>query len=143
MGSSFYQDTGIDKDQVKTASQVAQEALERIAALYAVEKAIRGRPPDERHQVRQECSRPVAEDLFAWMESTLPKLSGRSDLAAAMRYALARRENLLRYLDDGCLAIDHNPAERALRGIALGRQKYLFSGPHSRGERAPALYYLL
>src|SRR3546814_2612883 len=101
MGSSFYQDTGIDKDQVKTASQVAQEALERIAALYAVEKAIRGRPPDERHQVRQECSRPVAEDLFAWMESTLPKLSGRSDLAAAMRYALARRENLLRYLDDG------------------------------------------
>src|SRR3546814_3911028 len=108
-------------------SPVAQEALERIAALYAVEKAIRGRPPDERHQVRQERSRPAAENLFAWMEITLPKLSGRSDLAAAMRYALARRESLLRYLGDGCLAIDNNAAERALRGIALGRKNYLFS----------------
>jgi transposase len=59
-------------------SPVVQEALERIAALYAVEKAIRGRPPDERRQVRQKRSRPVAEDLFAWREITLPKLSGRS-----------------------------------------------------------------
>src|SRR3546814_6575869 len=90
---------------------------------------------DLRHQVRQECSRPVAEDLFAWMESTLPKLSGRSDLAAAMRYALARRENLLRYLDDGCLAIDNNPAERALRGIALGRKNSLFAGSDAGGEQ--------
>src|SRR3546814_20167516 len=100
-------------------SPVAQEALERIAALYAVEKAIRGRPPDERHQVRQVCSRPVAEALLAWMESTLPKLSGRSDLAAAMLYALARRANLLRYLADGSLAIVSHPAARALSGIAL------------------------
>src|SRR3546814_2020259 len=69
------------------------------------------------------------------MESTLPKLSGRSDLAAAMRYALARRGNLLRYLDDGCLAIDNNPAERALRGIALGRKNYLFAGSDAGGER--------
>src|SRR3546814_18887796 len=60
-------------------SPVVQEALERIAALYAVEKAIRGRPPDERRQVRQKRSRPAAEDLFAWREITLPKLSGRSD----------------------------------------------------------------
>lgn len=124
-------------------SPVAQEALERIAALYAVEKAIRGRPPDERHQVRQERSRPVAEDLFAWMETTLPKLSGRSDLAAAMRYALARRENMLRYLDDGRLAIDNNAAERALRGVALGRKNYLFAGSDAGGERAAAVYSLI
>src|SRR3546814_10532904 len=77
------------------------------------------------------------------MESTLPKLSGRSDLAAAMRYALARRENLLRYLDDGCLAIDNNPAERALRGIALGRKNYLFAGSDAGGERAAAIYSLI
>src|SRR3546814_3940801 len=74
---------------------------------------------------------------------TLPKLSGRSDLAAAMRYALARRENLLRYLDDGCLAIDNNPAERALRGIALGRKNYLFAGSDAGGERAAAIYSLI
>lgn len=124
-------------------SPVAQEALERITALYAIEKAIRGRPPDERRRIRQERSRPVAEDLFAWMESTLPKLSGRSDLAAAMRYALARRESLLRYLDDGCLAIDNNPAERALRGVALGRKNYLFAGSDAGGERAAAIYSLI
>src|SRR3546814_1040502 len=81
--------------------------------------------------------------LLSWMESTLPKLSGRSDLAAAMRYALARRENLLRYLDDGCLAIDNNPAERALRGIALGRKNYLFAGSDAGGERAAAIYSLI
>jgi len=124
-------------------SPVAQEALERIAALYAVEKSIRGRPPDERRQVRQERSRPVAEGLFAWMEATLPKLSGRSDLAAAMRYALARRESLLRYLDDGCLAIDNNAAERSLRGVALGRKNYLFAGSDVGGERAAAIYSLI
>jgi hypothetical protein len=84
----------------------------------------------------------AAEDLFAWMEITLPKLSGRSDLAAAMRYALARRENLLRYLD-GCLAIDNNAAERALRGIALGRKNYLFAGSDAGGERAAAIYSLI
>src|SRR3546814_14308063 len=60
-----------------------------------------------------------------------------------MRYALARRENLLRYLDDGCLAIDNNPAERALRGIALGRKNYLFAGPDAGGERAAAIYSLI
>src|SRR3546814_6741209 len=60
-----------------------------------------------------------------------------------MRYALARRENLLRYLDDGCLAIDNNPAERALRGIALGRKTYLFAGSDAGGERAAAIYSLI
>lgn len=74
-------------------SPMAQEALERIAALYTVEKAIRGRPPEERRQARQKRSRPVTEDLFAGMEIILPKLSGLSDLAAAMRYALAWRES--------------------------------------------------
>lgn len=122
---------------------MAQEALERIAALYAVEKVIRGRPPDERHRVRQERSRPTAEDLFAWMESTLPKLSGRSDLAAAMRYALSRRESLVRYLDNGCLAIDNNAAERALRGVALGRKNYLFAGSDAGGKRAATVYTLI
>jgi hypothetical protein len=77
------------------------------------------------------------------MESTLPKLSGRSDLAAAMRYALARPDSLLCYLDDGCLAIDNNAAERALRGVALGRKNYLFAGSDAGGERAAAIYSLI
>jgi hypothetical protein len=124
-------------------SSVTQEAPERNAALHAVEKATRGRLPDERRQVRQKRSRPVAKDLLAWMEITVPKLSGPSDMAAAMHYARVRQQSLLRYLDDGWLTIGNNAAERALRGIALGRKNYLFSGSDAVGERAAAIYSLI
>lgn len=124
-------------------SPVAREALERIAALYAVESDINGRPPDQRREIRQARSRPVLEDLVAWMRATLARLPGRSDTAAAIRYALARGDGLTRYLDDGHLAIDNNPAERALRGIALGRKNYLFAGSDAGGERAALTYSLI
>jgi hypothetical protein len=124
-------------------SPVAQEALERIGTLYTVEQTIRGQPPDERRRVRQARAAPAAQDLREWMRGTLPKLSGRSDLAAAMRYALARWDSLVRYLDDGHLAIDNNAAERALRGVALGRKNYLFAGSDRGGERAAEAYSLI
>jgi transposase len=128
---------------VRTKSPVAFEALERIGALYVVEDEIRGRPPDERHHPRQERSRPAAEELAAWMRATLPKLSGKSDLAGVMRYTLGRWPALTRYLDDGRLAIDNNPAERALRAVALGRKNWLFAGSDRGGERAAAIYSLI
>ncbi|MGF1627279.1 MAG: transposase [Alphaproteobacteria bacterium] len=101
-----------------------------------------GRPTSAR-QARGRHARPIAEDLVAWMQMTLPKLSGRSDLAAAIRYALARQQGLTCYLDDGHLEIDNNTAERALRGIALGRKNYLFAGSDTGGERAAAIYSLI
>ena len=128
---------------VDAKSPVAREALERIATLYAVEADINGRPPDQRREIRQARSRPVLEDLVAWMRTTLARLPGRSDTAAAIRYALARGDGLTRYLDDGHLAIDNNPAERALRGIALGRKNYLFAGSDAGGERAALIYSLI
>jgi hypothetical protein len=126
-----------------TKSPTAFEGLKRIGTLYAVEEAIRGQPPDERRRLRQERSRSAAEELAAWMRATLPKLSGKSDLAGAMRYTLARWPALTRYLDDGRLAIDNNPAERALRAIALGRKNWLFAGSDRGGERAAAIYSLI
>lgn len=126
-----------------TTSAVAHEALERIGALHGIEEAVRGQPPDERRRLRQERSRPAAKDLAAWMRVTLPKLSGKSDLAGAMRYTLARWAALTRYLDDGRLAIDNNPAERALRAVALGRKNWLFAGSDRGGERAAAVYSLI
>jgi hypothetical protein len=117
--------------------------LKRIGAVYAVEDEIRGRPPDERRRLRQERSRPAAEDLAAWMRATVPKLSGKSDLAGAMRYTLGRWPALTRYLDDGRLAIDNNPAERVLRAVALGRKNWLFAGSDRGGERAAAIYSLI
>ncbi len=124
-------------------SPVAQEALERIAGLYAIEKEIRGRPPEERRNVRKERSRPLLESLKRWLEETLGKLSRKSDTALAVRYALGRWEALVRYCDDGRLEIDNNAAERALRAVALGRKNYLFAGSDAGGERAAAIYSLI
>ncbi len=125
------------------ASPVAQEALGRIAGLYAIEEEIRGRPPDERRDVRQARSKPLLASLRQWFEATLPKLSRKSDTTAAIRYALTRWPALARYVDDGHIEIDNNAAERALRGVALGRKNYLFAGSDAGGERAAALYSLI
>ena len=129
--------------QVAHKSPVAQEALERIAALYAIEKEIRGRPPDERRHIRQTRARPLLESLHEWLESCLTKLSQKSDTTAAVKYALGRWEALTRYADDGGLEIDNNAAERALRAVALGRKNYLFAGSDKGGERAAVLYSLI
>src|ERR1700686_4773332 len=94
-------------------SPVAAEAVERIAGLYAIEKEIRGRPPEERREIRNTRSRPLLESLKQWLEETLEKLSRKSDTALAVRYALGRWEALMRYCDDGCIEIDNNAAERS------------------------------
>jgi hypothetical protein len=125
------------------ASPVASEALERIAALYGIEKEIRGRPAEERQQVRNARARPLLESLRQWFEATLPKLSRKSDTTAAIRYALSRWDALLRYSNDGHIEIDNNAAERALRAVALGRKNYLFAGSDTGGERAAAIYSLI
>lgn len=124
-------------------SEVAQEALRRIGELYAIEADIRGKPPAERRQVRNERSRPLLESLKQWLEETLGKLSRKSDTTLAVRYSLGRWEALLRYVDDGRLEIDNNAAERALRAVALGRKNYLFAGSDRGGERAAATYSLI
>src|SRR5713226_3078170 len=124
-------------------SRTATEAVERIGALYAIEKEIRGRPADERREVRNTRSRPLLESLKQWLEATLGKLSRKSDTALAVRYALVRWAALVRYVDDGHIEIDNNAAERALRVVALGRKNYLFAGSDAGGERAAAIYSLL
>lgn len=129
--------------QVAHKSPVAQEALERIAALYAIESEIRGRPPSERREVRQARARPLLDSLRVWLESCLPKLSQKSDTTAAVKYALSLWPALVRYLDDGRLEIDNNAAERALRVVALGRKNYLFAGSDAGGERAATIYSLI
>ena len=125
------------------ASPIAQEALLRIVALYKVEDQIRGKPPEERRAVRQAESKPLLDSLRQWLETTLSKLSRKSDTTAAIRYALSRWDALTRYIEDGHIEIDNNAAERSLRGVALGRKNYLFAGSDAGGERAAALYSLI
>jgi len=119
------------------------EALRRIAELYVIEAEIRGKPPDERRQVRQARSRPLLDELEHWLRTTLDTLSRKSDTAAAILYALKLWPALLRYCDDGAIEIDNSAAERALRGVAIGRRNYLFAGADSGGERAAAIYSLI
>src|SRR5664280_360242 len=125
------------------ASPLATEALERIGALYAIEREIRGRPPDQRQQVRNARAKPLLESLRQWFEESLSKLSRKSDTTAAIRYALSRWEALVRYGDDGRIEIDNNAAERTLRAVALGRKNYLFAGSDAGGEHAAAIYSLI
>ena len=124
-------------------SQVAAEAIERIAALYAIEEEIRGHAAGERREIRNAQARPLLDSLKQWLEETFGKLSRKSDTALAVRYALSRWEALLRYVDDGRIEIDNNAAERSLRAVALGRKNYLFAGSDAGGERAAAIYSLI
>lgn len=126
-----------------TQSPIAEEALGRIGALYAIESEIRGKPPDERRAVRQARAGPLLDDLRTWLLSTTRQLSKKSDAIGAIRYALSRWESLCRYRDDGRAEIDNNCAERALRTIALGRKNHLFAGADTGGERAAGIYSLI
>src|SRR6478736_4504792 len=120
--------------QVKTPAPIATEALVRIAPLYAVEAAIRGLSPDERRQARQRRSKPLVDAFRLWLEAQLAAVSGKSTIAAAIRYALSRWDGLARFLDDGRIDIDSNVVERSIRPIALGRKNHLFAGSDGGGE---------
>ena len=129
--------------QVAHASPLAAEALKRIAELYAIEGEIRGRPPEERLAQPQSPGSPLLDSFHQWLQATLTAVSRKSEIAAAIRYALGRWRALLRYCEDGHIEIDNNAAERALRAVALGRKNYLFAGSDSGGERAAAIYSLI
>ncbi len=124
-------------------SPIATEAVERIAALYQIEREIRGRPVEERRQVRNARARPLLEFMRHWLESSLLKLHRKSETAAAIHYALARWDALARYLDDGRIELDNSAAERALRAVAVGRKNYLFAGSDEGGARAAVFYSLI
>jgi transposase len=125
-----------------TKSPVAREALDRIAAVYAIEDKARFAPAAERVEHRRETA-PLVDAFFDWAGKTVTKLSGKLELAKAFRYTITRREALTRFVTDGRLEADNNTAENAMRTIALGRKNYLFAGSNAGGERAAAIYTLI
>jgi len=128
---------------VSRPSAVTQAALEQIAALYAVEAEIRGKPPAERKVVRQARSKILLTNYLDWINQTLPKLSRKSDTTVALQYTLNHWDALARFVDDGRIEIDNNVAERSLRGVAIGRRNYMFMGSDAGGHRAAAIYSLI
>ena len=124
-------------------SPLALEAVRRIDALFEIERGINGKQAEERCAVRQELSRPLVDQLEAWMRTERPKLSRGNHLAKAMDYMLKRWPAFTRFLDDGRICLSNNAAERGLRGIALGRKSWLFAGSDRGGQRAAAMYSLI
>ncbi|WP_050520147.1 IS66 family transposase [Pseudorhodobacter antarcticus] len=124
-------------------SAIAKEAIKRIATLYAVEKEARYKPAEERMALRQTMAKPVFDDLEKWLSLQLRKISGKSNVAAAIRYALGRIPKARAYLDDGKLELDNNICERSIRPVTLGRKNYLFMGSKGGGDAAAIAYTLI
>jgi len=123
-------------------SAIAGEAIKQIAQLYGVEKQARGQSPKARVALRQENAKPIFGDLEEWLHAQLPKLSGKSPLAKAIRYALGRLPKTRPYLDNGFLELDNNTAERAMKPVAIGRKNWMFAGSQ-RGGNSMAIAYTL
>jgi transposase len=126
-----------------TSSPLAKEAVERIAELFEIETRTNGRPPAERIAIRRQDAVPLLADLKTFLEKALAEISGKSALAKAIRYALARWTALTRYTTDGRLEMTNNAVERAIRPLAMTRKNYLFAGSDSGGARAAAMYTLI
>jgi transposase len=124
-------------------SPLALEGVRRIDAIFAIERDINGKSAEERLAVRRELSRPLVDDLHRWMLEHRPKLASKNPVAKAMDYMLKRWTGFTRFLDDGRIDLSNNAAERALRGIAMGRKSWLFAGSDRGGQRAAIMYTLI
>ncbi len=122
---------------------IAIEAIERIDALFAIEREINGLSAGQRRAVRNERSRPLVAELESWLRQQRAKLSRKSETAKAIDYSLKRWTALIRFLDDGRLCMSNNAAERAVRCIAVGRKNWTFAGSDEGGHRAGAIYTLI
>jgi len=122
---------------------IAIEAVERIDALFAIEREINGLTPQERLRVRNERSRPLVVALEAWLREQRAKLSGQSKVGKAIAYSITRWVALARFLDDGRICMSNNAAEREIRPVAMGRKNWTFAGSDEGGHRAAAIYTLI
>jgi transposase len=127
------------KAKPKKGSPIVDEALVRIAALYKVEDSIRGSAPDQRQAVRQELSRPLVDQFFAWLAAQAARISRKSDLGVAIAYMLRRQDGFRLFLEDGHVDMDSNLVENAIRSPAMNRRNALFAG-HDEGGRSRARF---
>jgi transposase len=124
-------------------SPIAFAAVQKFDAVFAAERSINGLSPAERLAARRKDVAPLVDDLIAWMTRERAKLSRHNDVAKAMDYMLKRVDAFTRFLDDGRICMSNNAAERALRGIALGRKAWLFAGSDRGGERTAIMFTLI
>ncbi|WP_152386918.1 IS66 family transposase [Azotobacter salinestris] len=128
---------------IANQSQLAEQALRYIGQLYDIEREVRDLPPDERQRIRQEKAKPIADALHGWMLTQRRLVHEGTAIAKALDYCLKRWTALVRYLDDGMVAIDNNWCENQIRPWAIGRANWLFAGSLRSGKRAAALMTLI
>ena len=122
---------------------LAAEAVRRIDAIFAAERAINGLAAEQRLAIRQAQIAPLVADLETWMREQRARLSRHAEVGKAMDYMLTRWDAFSRFLHDGRICLTNNTAERELRGVALGRKAWMFAGSDRGGERAAAMYSLI
>lgn len=127
----------------KPVSPIALEAVRRLDALFEIERAINGRSADERRAVRQERSKPLLDDMHVWLLRERESLSRSAEVLKPMNYMLKRWDDFVRFLDDGRICLTNNCAERALRGIALGRRNWTFAGSQRGADRAAIMLTMI
>jgi len=127
----------------KPVSPIALEAVKRLDVLFEIERAINGRGADERRAVRQERSKPLLDDMHAWLLRERESLSRSAEVLKPMNYMLKRWDDFVHFLDDGRICLTNNCAERALRGIALGRRNWTFAGSQRGADRAAIMLTMI
>jgi transposase len=124
-------------------ANIAISILEQISEIYKIEADIRGLDPDQRLENRQQYSKKLVDELFANLKKHRNNLPQKSSTVKAINYAINNKDALMRFLDDGQIEIDNNAAERAMRGIALGRKNWMFAGSDKGGHTAANIYSLI
>ena len=124
-------------------SPMALEAVKRIDVIFDIERDINGLSAAERLRVRRETVAPLVAALETWLRAERAKLSRHAAIAKAIDYMLTRWPAFTRFLEDGRICLTNNAAERALRGLALGRKSWLFAGSQRGAERAAFMYTLI
>jgi transposase len=122
---------------------IAIQAVRRIDELFAIEHEINGLTADERLVARKERAAPLVYELEAWLREERSKLSSKNPVAKAIHYSLRRWDAMTRFLADGRICLSNNAAERAIRGIAVGRNNWTFAGSDRGGQRAATMYTLM
>jgi transposase len=129
--------------QKRQPGTLAHQGLVRIGELFRTEAEVNGRSALRRRRMRQVRTVPVLTELKCWMGETLAQVSAKSPMALAIGYSLSNWTALTNFVQDGRIDAHNNTAERALRGVALGRKNYLHFGSDAGGHTAAVMYTLL
>ena len=124
-------------------SPVGTQAIQRMAALYQIERQVKGLSSEDRQAIRQSSSKPLCEDLHAWLKLERQRVPEGSATAKAIDYSVNRWEALTTYLADGNVQIDNNHIENLVRPWAMGRKAWLFAGSELAGQRAAIIMSLV